>query len=54
MEMIKKLGKIVGGAALSALTACVVQDMYKTYAHNDVAKTRLKNKIKGLNPFNKN
>lgn len=54
MEIFKKVGRIVFVATVSTLTSCLVQDMYKRYAHDDIAKAQFKNKIKGLNPFNKN
>lgn len=53
MDIIKSVGRIVFAATVSTLTACVIQDMYGKYAHNDIARANLKKKIKGLNPFNK-
>lgn len=53
MELLKEIGRKVIVVAATTLTACVVQDMYKQYAHNDIAKAKFKNNIKKLNPFNK-
>lgn len=53
MELLKDVGRKVIIVAATTLTACVVQDVYKHYANNDIAKAKFKNNIKKLNPFKK-
>ena len=53
MGMIKDVSKMVVATAVTTLTACKVVDVYNKYAHNEVEKAKLKEKINNINPFNK-
>ena len=53
MGAIKRLGGIIITTAVSAITFCFVTEKYNQYAHDEVAKKELKNKLANHNPFKK-
>lgn len=53
MGAIKRLCGVIITTAVSAVTFCFVSEKYNQYAHDEAAKTELKNKLANLNPFKK-
>lgn len=49
MGMIKDVCKMVVATTVMTLTACKVTDTYNKYAHNEVEKAKLKEKINNIN-----
>ena len=53
MVILKRLFYSAASISVMTVAMCATQDLYNKYAHNKTERTKLKNKIKKLNPFNK-
>lgn len=51
MNKFKEVLGFVARVTAITLITCKVTELYNKYAHNEVARANLKNKIKKLNPF---